>query len=183
MFLDCEGEPAQELSGIAMDNETYEIISVFHHHAACDPTLDNWSRRNIHGLNVKCLSDYGLENEECLAIAFQRWLKTFDVKCMYANDPCKERRLLKNDRIVDALLPRWEDRVNTPYHAVASRFKELCIPINNVRCTSFIHNARACSVSRHLNRTQTLKLLHGYHCSLYDSYELYLQYIFKTRYL
>ena len=83
----------QELSAIAMNNVTYQIVSVFHKHAFCNPEDDAWSRVNIHGLNPDFLKDYGFLNEDALIIDFKKWLQSFDIVCMYANNPNRERRL------------------------------------------------------------------------------------------
>ena len=94
IFLDSEGEPTQEFSAIAMDNETYKIVSVYHKHIDCKARDDVWSRQNYHGLNLDYLHKYG---HCCLChfiVDFQRWLNKFHILQLYANNPHKERVLL-----------------------------------------------------------------------------------------
>jgi hypothetical protein len=173
--MDCEGEPVQELSAIAMNNWTYQIVSVYHQHANCDPNVDQWARKHIHGLNLKYLQDYGFSCESALLIDFKRWLAAFNVIRIFCNNPGKERKVFPNLIIDDILLPPWDSRVNQHYHEVTKRFKDLCVPILSVRCSSYVHNQ--CFFPPYLN---TAKVLYGYHCSLYDSYQLYLFYLFQT---
>ena len=174
--MDCEGEPVQELSAIAMDNWSYQIVSVYHEHAKCDPNADSWARKHIHGLNQQYLQDHGFSNECALLIDFKRWLAAFNVVCIFCNDPTKEKKLFPNLIINDILLPPWDSRVNQHYHEVTKRFKELSVPILNVRCSRYIHNQ--CFFPPYLN---TAKVMFGHHCSLYDSYQLYLFYLFQTQ--
>lgn len=164
-----------------MDNESYQIVSVYHQHVDCAPHLDCWSRRNIHGLNVNYLQTFGLRSQCDLIIDFRMWLNSFHVKQVYANDPQKERVLLQMKSINDILLPPWQVRVTKPYHQVATRFKQLNVTILNKKCDSYIHNAYNCDPLRDMTETQRLRRLHGHHCSLYDCYELYLFYIFATQ--
>ena len=166
-----------------MDNESYQIVSVYHKHVECNPTVDRWSRRNVHGLNVRYLQMYGLQNQCELVLDFKNWLNSFHVLQIYANDPHKERILLQNNRINDILLPAWTERVAQPYHCVAARFKELNVPILDKKCDGYVHNSFVGDHFNKMNKSQVIKLLHGYHCSLYDVYELYLFYVFQTQYL
>lgn len=182
MFIDCEGEPVQEMSAIAMDNESYQIVSVYHKHAACDPSLDAWSRKNLHGLNPTYLHDHGFSNESELAANFQCWLKSFNVQCMYANNPGKERELLGMKNIYDILLPTWRERGEMTYHVNANLFKKLSIPIQGVHCSGYVHNSFVSTRGYVPLYCQNEKLLHGYHCSLYDCYEMYLFHLYVVHY-
>ena len=166
-----------------MENATYQIVSVYHKHVECDPNHDFWARKNIHSLNSSCLNRFGLRNECQLLIDFQTWLNSFDVKVIYANDPHKERIFLQQHNIVDIILPMWRERVTKPYHSVAVRFKELNVPILDTKCDSYVHNNFSINPLYEPNESKRLKFLHGYHCALYDCYELYLFYLFQTQYL
>ena len=164
-----------------MDNETYKIVDVYHKHIDCKARDDVWSRQNFHGLNLDYLHKYG---HRCLCdfIAdFQRWLNKFHILQLYANNPHKERVLLHTSLINDLLLPVWRQRVSQPYHQVAVCFKDLNVPILNTKCDSYVHNAYDCFIRNDESDLEKLKRLHGYHCSLYDCYELYLFYLFETR--
>ena len=180
--MDCEGEPVQELSAIAMDNETHRIVSVYHKHADCDPSLDFWARQNIHGLNVKYLSQCGFPNETVLIADFEKWLQSLNIKCMFANNPAKERHMLPKYEVFDILLPPWEKRIDMSYHEVANRFKELNLPVSSAQCSTYIHN-QYCRSRFFTTNSQVLKSLHGYHCSLFDCYEMYLFYLLQPTYM
>ena len=163
-----------------MENETYKIVSVYHKHIDCQPHVDCCSRRNIHGLNLKYLHAYGLRSRCDFIIDFQMWLNNFHIKQIYAHDPLKERVLLQTNLITDICLPDWKMRANTPYHLVALRFKQMSVPILDKSCNFYIHNAYNADPIRKMTETQRLKRLHGHHCSLYDTYELYLYHLFET---
>ena len=178
--MDCEGEPVQELSAIAMNNESYQIVSVYHKHADCDSECDEWSRRNIHGLNLKYLRENGFSNESELLANFRQWLSRFQILCMYANNPAKERKLFPKLIIHDLLLPPWEERMKMPSHIIANRFKQLNVPILNVSCNGYVHNQYV----RPLYlcwETMKPKTIHGVHCSLYDCLELYFYFLMQTQ--
>ena len=179
--MDCEGDPVQELSAIAMDNVTYQIVSIYHKHAFCNPEDDPWSRINIHGLNPDYLKDYGFPNEDQLFTDFQKWLDSFTIVQMFANNPGRERMLFPNHTINDILLPRWEIRMRQPYHETALRFKQLCAPIVNVRCNRYVHCRFITRYHIVPSAKELAKILYGFHCALYDCYELYLYYLFQTK--
>ena len=100
--------------------------------------------------------------------------RIFDVLRIFANNPGKERKVFPQYSISDILLPPWEERVNKHYHEVPNQFKWMNIPIANVRCNAYIHNSYQCDPS---TKMSSEKHQHGHHCSLYDSYELYLFYL------
>ena len=111
-----------------------------------------------------------------------KWLDTFDVLCMYANNPGRERKIFRHCKYLhDILLPNWEKRMRQPYHEVAIRFKQLNVPIKNVRCTNFVHSRFITRYYITPSMKELGKILHGFHCALYDCYELYLFYLFETK--
>ena len=166
-----------------MDNETYQIVSVYHKHVNCDLSDDVWSRQRVHGLNRNYLRTHGFDEVCNLVSDFESWLKSLVVVAMFANAPDKERQLLPYYRIHDLLLPPWQERIDKPYHLVANRFKDLSVPIKDVRCDKYVHSEYRGIRGFIHNKTQAIKLLHGYHCSLYDCFELYLFYLLQTQYL
>lgn len=178
--MDSEGEPVQELSAIAMDNVTYQIVSIYHKHAFCDPDDDQWSRRNVHGLNPDFLSECGFPNACELTDNFKEWLESFVILCMYANNPVKERKLFQKNIVHDIFLPQWEKRMKKSYHKIAICFKQLNVPIVNVRCANYVHSRFISQFCVTSSGKELAKRLHGFHCSLYDCFELYLFYLSKT---
>ena len=170
-----EGESTQELSAIQMNAMTRQIVDVYHAHAVPD-NPDSWSSRHIHGLNKTFLQRHGFPNEQTLIRDFKRWLRSKDVLSMYANNPSKEMSAL-NLIINDMDLPRWSERVCQPYHQLALTFKTEFIPILDTRCCEQAHSDFVKYPMKKLNETEIAKRDFGFHCSLYDAYELYLCYI------
>ena len=178
--MDTEGDPVQELSALAMDNVTFQIISVYHKHADCDSDSDGWARTHVHGLNQSYLRLHGFSNDSELLSDFQKWLDSLNVICIFANNPAKERLFLHNNIIRDSLLPNWVDRASEPYHQVANCFKDLNIPVHGINCNPYAHRDYRSPSMRHLKtKKEEAKALHGHHCSLYDAYELYLYHIME----
>lgn len=170
-----EGEPIQELSAIQMNVMTRQIVDVYHRHAKTN-SPDTWARLHIHGLSNNYLNQNGLENEEMLILDFKKWLRGKDIIVMYANDPRKERTAL-NLPIKDLNLPKWIDRVSQPYHEIAINFKQNCIPILDKRCSKHIHAVYTSYPLKKRSKTELAKFHYGFHCSLYDAYEMYLYYV------
>lgn len=175
-----EGTPVQELSCIAMNYETQNVIRVYHNFAYCPKYLDKWARRHIHGLDTSVFSSIAFENEDALCKDFKEWTSSFsNIVEMYANCPRKENTLLGLD-IKDIGLPVWSERVKHKYHNVPNMLKE--------RNESFFMGFDECchSMYHRLYRPSYKVFLHtpcqiakwqsGYHCSLADSFELFLYY-------
>ena len=170
-----EGDSLQELSAIQMNALTRQIVDVYHAHAKpC--SSDSWSRSHIHGLNPQFLHRYGFHCEETLILDFKKWLRGKDVLAMYANDPYKESDILKLS-IKDMNMPRWAERVYKPYHEIAVTYKNDFIPILDKRCCAEAHSSFVKYPMRKRSETEIAKRDFGFHCSLYDTYEMYLCYI------
>ena len=170
-----EGTSIQELSAIQMNALTRQIVDVYHAHAVPD-NPDTWSSHHIHGLNTSFLRSHGFPNETTLIRDFKEWLRSKDVLAVYANNPTKEMLAL-NIFIKDMDLPRWADRVCQPYHQMALTFKKELVPILDTRCCAQAHSAFIKYPMKRLNETEIAKRDYGFHCSLYDAYELYLCYV------
>ena len=175
IFLDMEGSSVQELSAIHMNALTRQIVDVYHAHAK-SYNHDSWARLHIHGLNTTFLQQRGFPNEEALINDFKDWMRGKDVLAMYANDPAKESSAL-NMPIRDMGIPPWAERVYQPYHQIALTHKQEFIPILDKRCCAEAHAAFSKYPMKRLSETEIAKRDYGYHCSLYDAYELYLCYI------
>ena len=173
--MDSEGIPAQELCAIAVDINNLSILDIYHKYAFARG--DTWSRRNIHGLNSSFIYDFGFSNAQILQKDFDKWKKRFNIIKVFENCPNSISNHFCND-IHDLRLPIWSMRYNKPYHIIANRLKESGSPICDTNCSPHIHssykpylNFRSCR-----KPVERLKLQHGFHCALYDTYELYLFY-------
>jgi len=170
-----EGLSTQELSAIQMNIVTRQIVDVFHQHAKAE-SPDFWARRHIHGLSPVYLNEFGVSDEATLIKNFKTWLQGKDVLVMYANDPKKESTSL-NLPVKDMGLPQWSERAFLPYHQTALDYKKNFIPILNKRCCQEAHASFSNYRMKKQNKTEQAKFDHGFHCSLYDAYELYLCYV------
>lgn len=170
-----EGESIQELSAIEMNALTREIVDVYHAYANTE-NADFYSRDYIHGLSTSYLKQYGFPNEKALIDNFKMWLRSKDVLVMYANDPTKEKTAL-NLSIKDMELPKWAERASMFTHQTAVAFKNNSVPVLNKTCSKYAHSSFVGYPLARETPTLLAKRNHGYHCSLYDAFELYLAYV------
>ena len=175
IFIDSEGTPIQELSALEMDFNTREIIDVFHGYAYTTEN-DSFARKHIHGLNTDFLLQNGYENMSSLITAFKVWLRERKHFMFYANDPGKEMQVLKM-YMTDIGLDKWINRIHKPYHHVAFYFKKRNIPILSKHCCAEAHSSYQNAYVRPFNKSDIAREQSGYHCSLYDCYEMYLCYV------
>ena len=176
LFIDCEGEPVQELTAIEVSASDFAIIDVFHAHANVPfGRDDNWARRNIHGLNLDFLNNHGFPTEHELQAAFHVWYSKRNSVINFVNNPGKESKFL-NIKLSDVQLPIWIERVNTPAHQIALAFKRHETPIGNATCFSSIHNCYSPDYNNSMDKRTCAKKEWGFHCSLYDAYEVYLHF-------
>ena len=180
LFVDMEGESIQELSAIEMNALTRQIVNVYHAYANTEDP-DFYSRRHIHGLSSQFLNIHGFPNESALIDDFKKWLRGKDVLAMYANAPSKEQTAL-NLPIIDMDLPIWKERISMFVHQTAIAFKKNSVPILNKYCPKHAHDSYVGYPVFRNSPTDLAKRSHGYHCSLYDSYELYLHYVTDSCY-
>ena len=176
VFMDTEGNPTQELSALLV-NDQWEIVGVYHAYASCKPTDDIFCRRHLHGLDLRVLFTFGFPNESDLIADFQRWLSAYPVETILANDPKKERQLFPHLRVKDVKLPIWVARVGLPAYRLALQAKHQQLPILGAVCGAWVHSAFVSSVRSKRSipcDTDILKRNHGFHCSLYDSFMIYL---------
>lgn len=155
----------------------FAILDVFHAHANVSSVRDDvWCRRNIHGLRLDFIRDHGFPSEHELRAAFHVWFSKRNSVANFVNDPAKESKFL-NIELNDVKLPIWAERAKCPAHQIALAFKRHETPIGNAVCFSSIHN---CFIPQKHNKSMDertrAKKDWGYHCSLYDAYELYLHF-------
>lgn len=173
--MDSEGTPMQELSALEMNFQTREIVDVFHAHAY-SPEPDTYARRHIHGLSLDFLRTYGFRKPYQMVDAFKAWLRKKPYLFIYGNDPAREVSEL-HLVVCDIGLDNWAVRAQKAYHEIAYHFKKHNIPICSMRCTEAAHSNFEYICVRPNNPSDIAKERHGYHCSLYDCYEMYLCYI------
>ena len=176
IFVDSEGDPTQEFSAIYVNETTYGIEDVFHHHVCypfkCD--YDQFSRRCVHGLNRDYLRQHGLANEKELVTLFHEWLKTHPYSTIYGHAPHREEKLLSLS-ITDVCLKQWQERLLCHSHQVAVKMKKNLSPICNVICD--VHDKFSGWLPKNVNSpslTDCAKMCFSHHCSLYDCVECYL---------
>ena len=170
-----EGESIQELSAIQMNAFTRQIVDVYHAHAKTEDS-DSYSRLHIHGLCKMYLDAFGFLNEKALIDDFRKWLRGKDILAMFANNPSKEKTAL-NLPVKDMNIPPWKERVSMFVHQTALAFKKNSVPVFNKSCSKHVHSSFAGFPVFRNTETELAKRSHGYHCSLYDAFELYLHYV------
>ena len=96
IYVDSEGEPIQEFSALYVNNDTCDIVDVFHYHVKYPFNCDfDWkARRCVHGLDLKFLSQHGISDIEELKLSFSKWLETHPYHAIFAHEPRKEREFL-----------------------------------------------------------------------------------------
>ena len=170
---------AEEMSAIAMNADTLQIVSVFHEFAKSHIS-DQWGRKHIHGLNQHWLIDNAkYDSEKQLVQAFLQWYKGFrHVLTVFANAPAREISLIgHNIHIDDISLPSWEHRERRACHQTALYFKRANVPILNRRCSSHAHSSYKYFPVYRNSTTEMAKKRWMHHCSLYDVFETYLYFI------
>lgn len=174
IIVDSEGDPIQEWSALAVDEEHDVICDVFHAHVSYPYAIDyDWfARRHVHGLRLDFLSKYGFSNVNILLENFLDWLQPYNACTIYANAPSKESSFLSR-HITDAGLLPWKDRSSTLSHNIAMEMKFCKVAIADTVC--FAHNEFVSfkSKRRFLNETDIAKMVFRHHCSLYDCVEIY----------
>ena len=149
-------------------------MDVFHAHANINEENDSFSRKAIHGLNLDFLHRCGFPSEDELASAFRVWMSRRQIDFVFANGPRKEADYL-NMEICHFPLPIWRDRPFDAAHQLALSCKRHETPVGMTACTREIHNAYHPSPPQsNASPGVIARYDFGYHCSLYDSYELYL---------
>lgn len=183
VFLDCEGEPTQELTALLVDESSKKIVDVFHRFVRYpfDIDFDSFSRDHVHGLDLKFLSIHGLKSEHDLIKEFHKWLSNHvGIDVFYAHSPFKEKQLLSLD-IRDVCLKMWSERDFLQSHSVALAWKMNALPVNNVTCTdahASFKRFRPKNVQK-LSKGDIVKMKFSHHCSLYDCVECFLYLLFE----
>ena len=180
LFVDSEGDPIQEFTALYVNEQSREIVDVFHRHVAfpCHRyDTDRWPRRHIHGLDRAYLAKHGLRDEGALRTEFVEWLRSHPYEDILANGPTKENAFL-NLQITDLRLPPWKERGLLDCHKSALSFKKRAIPINGITCSAS-HSSFVNWLPRRPHApspADVIKRDFGHHCSLYDCMELYFFY-------
>lgn len=174
--MDTEGTPIQELAALEVNTQTQEIVNVFLGYAMTDKN-DDFSRNHVHGLDLSFLEREGFHSEDDLINAYKDWLAPKLYSKIISNGPDKESKALKVPIVNYPLLP-WKDRGNEMSHQLALRFKKLGVSIIGRQCLPSTHASFICAPYCKNEKSFETKAKHEYHCALYDTYELYLHYMF-----
>ena len=157
-----------------MDAKTLQIVDVYHEfHDVWES--DTFSRANVHGLNPEVFEDRAFATEQKLVNHFLEWLLPKNYMKVFGHAPGRESKRF-NIVIEDLKLPCWADRDGELFHIFANRCKmdeaifcgRRCIRANH---SSYCRNMPARTAG------QLARERHGYHCALYDCFELYLFYL------
>lgn len=184
IFLDSEGDPIQEFSALYVHPLTLEIVDVFHEYVKYPYTrdIDQWARCHVHGLTLRFLSDHGVDDEKEVKRKFHNWLFSHPYESIYGHAPRKEEVFL-HVPITDICLKPWKSRRNVLSHRLALSLKKSVVPICGVQCSS-AHSSYISWQPKNchsLTATDCAKFEFGHHCSLYDSAELYFEFLPENR--
>lgn len=176
--MDTEATPLKECSAIEIDGENFKILDVYHRYAnSGEDGESGYSHTHVHGLNSDFLSENGFATEQELIDDFKNWIASKNYRKICCNDPTREREIFKDLCFEDLKLPMWSQRSSQSYHVTANSFKGSSVPILNTSCSWYAHRDFRTYPKAPRTSAQLARAMHGYHCSLYDSYELYLYYI------
>lgn len=178
--MDTEGAPIQELAALAVNTETREIVDAFLGYAMTEES-DLYSRNHIHGLDLTFLKREGFHSEDDLIMAFKDWLAPKLYIKIISNGSHKESKALNLAVENFPLLP-WNERGKEISHQLALRFKKLSMSIMGRKCSPAAHSSYVCTLHCKNPTAFETKSEHKYHCAFYDSYELYLHYMFYESY-
>ena len=174
-----EGEPIQELSALAVDSKTLEVMDIFHHYGDYSAS-DKFARVHVHGLSKHFLSQHSVGSESKLINKFLIWLEAKNVKAIYANNPTKEVEVLGLP-VINYPLSNWIDRQDNFLHQLTIRLKNNSHDFCHRCCPAEAHSAYI-QPYKHKNPAITeAKAKHGFHCSFYDVVELFLTFYYMTR--
>ena len=174
--MDSEGIPTQEFCAIIADADNLNVLDIYHKFAFASG--DIWSRRNVHGLNTNFLRNFGFSNASILVNDFRKYISCYKVVKVFENCPNSVSYDFFH-YIEDIRLPNWTTRVNERYHIVSNRLKKSNSYIFDLaNCNSHIHSSYKpyLNFNRCRKLSERVKLEHGFHCALYDTFELYLFY-------
>ena len=160
-----------------MCTSSQRVVEVYHGYAYCALEQDEWARTHVHGLDPFLLIDIGFPTECELINDFKRWIANYNVCHIYANGARTEARKL-GLAVCDICLPPWAERVRHDYHRIPNFYKlhNECFE-SRISCHESIHGYHVrSSVTQGMSDTQIAKVQHGWHCSLYEVYELYFFY-------
>ena len=175
IFIDSEGETIQELAAIEVDRMTLEIKDSYHAFAQSEIN-DSFSRYYVHGLNANFLRHNGFPCEADLIQNFKSWLDSKPHVALFGQNPHRESKVL-NVKINDMTLGSWSKRRYEPWHRMVKRFKDHMVAFAGKRCSHAAHSSFRKPPDCSSFMTYVAKMEHGFHCALYDAFELYLYYL------
>ena len=134
--------------------------------------------RNVHGLNTNFLRHFGFSNANLLVNDFRKYIGNYEVVKVFENCPNSVSYDFFHN-IEDIRLHNWTTRVNQTYHILSNRLKKSnCHNYNLASCNLNIHSSYEpyLNFNRCRKLSDQVKLEHGFHSALYDTFELYLLY-------
>lgn len=187
VIIDTEGNPVAELAAAVKIENDWIGFHLLLCHSYREMRKDQWSRYNIHGIDMATSSFYGYTREEAKE-KFINWLKQMiaasnaqQITFYAPQDNRAEVKLIEDWQLRDELelpinydtvpLGTWAQRSFKLSHRAAKIAKDTHAPV--LKCFGCPYH----TVYKPFYRTNNLnKLQHGYHCSLYDVYEACCEY-------
>jgi hypothetical protein len=174
-FLDLEGVAPDlaEIAVIVCDGDMIVSVRLYHLKVKSKEVLRNGSKF-CHGIEYNELMKRATHTEREAAEEIRAWLESLGRVCVVSADEQENSDVSKfvlgwNVAYVNFPLPRWAERVTTRAHILAQANKSKEVTVHGVSCPyQLLHQDKL------LRKDKGLSLSNGAHCSLADSYELYL---------
>ena len=178
IYVDSQGTPIQEFSAIYVNEETFEIVDVFHKYVIYPCSVyddDKWARKHVHGLDLDFLAVHGLRDREELKTSFFTWLSDHPYNEMYANCPNILSPFLSLS-IKDVYLVSWSSRDSDLSHQIALFLKLKCAKICNVCCAAAHRSFRYWRPTQvyDMSSHDKARMKFRHHCSFYNAIENFL---------
>ena len=174
--VDVEGEPSQEIAAIAVNANRVE--SVFHIFPRVDDQRglanDWYARKYIHGLPIS----KGLHGVADWRRKWSEWRSRRSHYPLMANAGAKEAMVF-NEQVINHSLQEWVVRATDTRHIFARYAKQRQWAVGGICCAKINH----CKYVQSRSPTKTLSLrgqakaVHGYHCALYDAWEVAMDFV------
>jgi hypothetical protein len=192
--MDIEGDKADCVEASIIACHRREIISVFHDHAYPSKIEGHvFAARHCHGIQLdplRRLTQNGEKKPPALEIAAQNFANQFPRAIILSADDKEKGDIFyytaawPHTYYRHIKLPGWLSRIHETSHIRAVQAKEEEEYIRGTKCHySSLHHPRfiichkknkTTGMRRPLNNSDRAKLASGSHCSLYDTYELFL---------
>ncbi len=185
IYIDFErfGKKVIEFAAIAVYKR--KLLSIFHsfvnHHVSNDKRYNRQAQFS-HCIHLDDLQKYGDNKEDRVKYRFVQWLKNFDFERIIIighGDDTTKKSLCQYIPQLESIhhlefrqitLPVWILREHADYHLATAKMKTIC---RALPCNASMHCVEMNLYHQHRsNLSRIAKYMYGFHCSMYDCFEL-----------